>query len=88
MKARLFVIGLLVLAFVACNRLSEGSVETRWIASPELQAIDSLMWQQPDSALAVLQQFVASPQADNLDLFNGHYCQLLISEQSIKPRPS
>jgi len=45
-----------------------------------LQAIDSLMWRQPDSAFAQLRQFVASPQADSLDEFNVHYCQLLISE--------
>jgi tetratricopeptide (TPR) repeat protein len=38
------------------------------------------MWKQPDSALAQLQRFVASPAADSLDVFNGHYCQLLISE--------
>ena len=48
--------------------------------SLELSAIDSLMWRQPDSALAQLQRFVASPAADSLDVFNGHYCQLLISE--------
>ncbi len=48
--------------------------------SEELQAIDSLMWRQPDSALAQLQRFVVSPEADSLDEFNGHYCQLLISE--------
>ena len=47
---------------------------------PELAAIDSLMWKQPDSAFAVLRQFAASPNADSLDEFNGHYCQLLISE--------
>ena len=67
---------------LACNR----PVETRHgtslpsAASPQLQAIDSLMWRQPDSAFAQLRQFVASPQADSLDEFNVHYCQLLISE--------
>ena len=65
----------------ACNR----PVETQNFASlphtnPALQAIDSLMWRQPDSAFAQLRQFVASPQADSLDEFNVHYCQLLISE--------
>ena len=49
-------------------------------SSPDLAAIDSLMWLQPDSALAVLQQFAASSEADSLDEFNEHYCQLLISE--------
>ncbi|MBQ6772370.1 MAG: hypothetical protein IJP44_15510 [Bacteroidales bacterium] len=48
--------------------------------SEELSAIDSLMWRQPDSALVQLQRFVASPEADSLDGFNGHYCQMLISE--------
>ena len=47
---------------------------------PRLAAIDSLMWQQPDSALAVLVDFAASPQADSLDAFDGHYCQMLVSE--------
>jgi len=66
---------------VACNR----PVETQNFASlphtnPALQAVDSLMWRQPDSAIAQLRQFVASPQADSLDEFNVHYCQLLISE--------
>ena len=48
--------------------------------SDELSAIDSLMWRQPDSALAQLQAFCNSPEVDSLDDFNGHYCQLLISE--------
>ena len=67
------------------------SVETRFIASPndvfphrQLQAIDSLMWRQPDSALAVMLDFAASPQADSLDEFDGHYCQVLISELLFK----
>ena len=48
--------------------------------SLELFVIDSLMWRQPDSALTQLQAFCNSPEADSLDEFNGHYCQLLISE--------
>jgi hypothetical protein len=49
----LFVLALMV----ACNHLNDRSVETRrgtslpTSASPELCAIDSLMWHQPDSAL-------------------------------------
>lgn len=46
----------------------------------ELEEIDSLMWKQPDSAFARLREFAASSKADSLDVFNGHYCQLLISE--------
>ena len=52
----LFVLALMV----ACNHLNDRSVETRrgtslpTSASPELSAIDSLMWHQPDSALMCL----------------------------------
>ena len=48
--------------------------------SPKLSAIDSLMWQQPDSALAVMLEFSASSEADSLGEFEGHYCQVLIAE--------
>ncbi len=74
---------LLVIAFtVACTPSAEVAERGRSEEgpNPELSAIDSLMWRQPDSALAVLQQFAASPQADSLDELNGHYCQLLVSE--------
>ena len=82
MKAKLFVIGLFLLAFVACTSRAKDAERGRSEEgpNPELSAIDSLMWRQPDSALAVLQQFTASHKADSLDELNGHYCQLLISE--------
>ncbi len=62
-----------LLAVAACTSIEtpepvEGS-------SPELCAIDSLMWLQPDSALAVLLEYDG-----NTDGFNGHYAQLLASE--------
>ena len=68
----------------ACYTHDDGGnavVET-WRAASllPLSAIDSLMWRQPDSALLALQAFAATPEADSLDAFNGHYCQLLISE--------
>ena len=67
------------IAFAACSPSVKVSEPVEG-PSLELSAIDSLMWRQPDSALAQLQRFVASPAADSLDVFNGHYCQLLISE--------
>ena len=79
------LVHILVLAclMAACT----SPVETRHGASlptddmhPRLAAIDSLMWQQPDSALAVLLDFAGSPLADSLDAFDGHYCQMLVSE--------
>lgn len=53
-------------------------------AHAALAGIDSLMWHQPDSALTQLQAFCNSPEADSLDEFNGHYCQMLISELLFK----
>ena len=70
----------LMALIVACDPSKEKVVEPMEKPLPELAAIDSLMWKQPDSAFAVLRQFAASPNADSLDEFNGHYIQLLISE--------
>jgi tetratricopeptide (TPR) repeat protein len=76
-----------ILAMAACARPDDDLVETRratslppTTVSPELSSIDSLIWRQPDSAFALLLQFVGSPETDGLDTYNGHYCQLLISE--------
>ena len=87
-------IGLLfVLALVACSPSNDGtstSDATHYGAScpsaisPELVAVDSLMWRQPDSAFALLQAFAVSPEADSLDRFEEHYFQLLASEQLYK----
>lgn len=45
-----------------------------------LEEIDSLMWQQPDSALAVMMEFAGSTDADSRGEFEGHYCQVLVAE--------
>ena len=50
------------------------------VASRELEEIDSLMWWRADSALAVMMEFAGSEAADSLDVFEGHYCQVLIVE--------
>jgi len=76
----LHVIALMFLALMVACTPSAQVVEPAEGSSEELSAIDSLMWRQPDSAFALLKQFAESPQADSLDEFNGHYCQLLISE--------
>lgn len=69
----LLVFGLMMTACVPSHRNTP-------MASPSLSAIDSLMWRQPDSALKVMISFTESGKADSLDEFDGHYCQLLISE--------
>ena len=55
------IVFLMLLALLfACHPKQDDSVETQDLASlqpvvsKELQVIDSLMWQQPDSALALL----------------------------------
>ena len=50
------------------------------VASRALENIDSLMWWRADSALAVMLEFAGSEAADSLDVFEGHYCQVLIAE--------
>ena len=69
---------------VACSQPTKVEVPEpcRSVAGPtqELAAIDTLMWRQPDSAFAMLQEFASSAAADSLDEFNGHYCQVLIAE--------
>ena len=57
-----------------------GPPAQRGTASRTLENIDSLMWQQPDSAFAMLQEFASIAASDSLDEFNGHYCQVLIAE--------
>jgi predicted negative regulator of RcsB-dependent stress response len=49
-----------------------------------LEGIDSLMWVEADSALKVMLEFAASPDADSLGEFEGHYCQVLIAELLFK----
>ena len=83
MKKRLNVISLLflLLLFSYCGKEGKQQFEPQGSsAHTALAEIDSLMWRQPDSAFDLLLQFVGSPEADGLDTYNGHYCQLLISE--------
>lgn len=49
-------------------------------AHAALAVIDSLMWRRADSAFVLLQEFVVSPEAKELDTYDEHYCQVLISE--------
>ena len=62
-------------------RLMEGNGSS---AHAALAEIDSLMWRRADSAFVLLQEFVVSPEVEELDTFDGHYCQVLISEMLYK----
>ena len=79
-------LGLLLAVMVRCGNSPDTSAMTGTpsqsgtAALEALEEIDSLMWKQPDSALTVMLKFAASPEADSLDEFEGHYCQMLISE--------
>ena len=80
----MFLVG--IVAFSACNRL----VETRRATSlptdvsPELSAIDSLMWQRPDSALTCLLPYFDTCSRDGVHTVSTthdcHYANLLLSE--------
>ena len=50
------------------------------VAFRTLEGIDSLMWKEADSALKVMLEFAGSEAADGMDVFDGHYCQVLIAE--------
>ncbi len=56
--------------------LSEGE----GLAHEALEGIDSLMWKQADSALKVMLEFAGSDEADSMDVFEGHFCQVLVAE--------
>ena len=73
---------LIVLAMTASCNWSDVKPEEK--TCQELENIDSLMWEQPDSSFALLREFAASSKADSLNEFEGHYCQLLISELLFK----
>ena len=76
----ILLLGLLL--FTCCGKEAPKQSEARCSSESHtaLAEIDSLMWRRADSAFALLQEFVVSPEAEALDTFDGHYCQLLISE--------
>ena len=81
---RWLYIGILLMALVSCTHPAKVVEPVETPSSPALAEIDSLMWRQPDSAFAMLQEFASSAAADSLDEFNGHYCQVLIAELLFK----
>ena len=86
MKTYLHIVVLLSLMVVGCARTVDDGVE-EVVATPsllKLSAIDSLMWWRADSALAVMMEFAGSEAADSLDVFEGHYCQVLVAELLFK----
>ena len=68
---------------VACSKPAEVPEPVEG-PTQELAAIDILMWHHPDSALAVMMEFAGSEAADSLDVFEGHYCQVLVAELLFK----
>ena len=92
---RVWRIGFLALAFLAACNGNKQAPELVEGPSVELATVDSLMWQQPDSALAVLQDYlacrdamIASPETPDGDfiethamrLYDQHYAHLLLAE--------
>ena len=77
-------LGLVTMALVGCVTFPDSLSEEEKLSQDALVEIDTLMWHQPDSALAVMMEFAGSPKADSLDVFEGHYCQVLIAELLFK----
>ena len=77
-------LGLVTMALVGCVTSPDSLSEEEKLSQDALVEIDSLMWHQPDSALAVMLEFAGSAAADSLDEFNGHYCQVLVAELLFK----
>ena len=85
MKSILLHITLILLSVILLSCTHSVITPPPVSASHEALAdIDSIMWHQPDSALKVMMQFAASPEADSLNEFDGHYCQLLVAELLFK----
>ena len=84
MKPRLSII--LAFFFVAACYHPVKVVEPAETPSPELVAIDSLMWQRPDSALSVLMDYMndgckdAARHVSTDQTFDNHYAHLLLAE--------
>ena len=85
MKAKLFIIGLFLFALAACVKVPEPAVAEHGRSvegpSPELCAIDSLLWHQPDSALACLLPYFdtcieAKFCVSTATAYNRHYAQI------------
>ena len=96
MKLRDYI-GIVLMVLVAgCTPpgpLSEGERLPRSAATPSqrgttaheaLEGIDSLMWKEADSALKVMMGFAANVEADSMDTFEGHYCQVMVGELLFK----
>ncbi|MBR5082926.1 MAG: hypothetical protein IKX35_10850 [Bacteroidales bacterium] len=97
MKRRVHIGFLLaIFALVACTRSTKVvepiEIEDSRSQTPtsELATIDSLMWQQPDSALVVLMDYLDNDGRDvarrvsTNETFDNHYAQLLASELLFK----
>ena len=76
----------LMALMVACNPPKEKTMEPMAKPSVELAAIDSLMWQQPDSALMCLIPYFDTCYSDTqfcvstATAYDRHYAHLLLSE--------
>ena len=84
MKRTLYI-GLLFLCLLAsCNHNAETRQGTSPPAAyPELSAVDSLLWQQPDSALTRLIPFFDTCRDVSRNVsatYNRHYAHLLLAE--------
>ena len=90
MKSRLRHIIVLIWLSILAASCGKPDIQEDHKLSPELASIDSLMWQQPDSALVVLMDYLDNDGRDGVhtvstdETFDNHYAQLLASELLFK----
>ena len=88
MKLRVYIGIVLMVVLAGCGeglpRPAATPTQRGTTAHEALVGIDSLMWKEPDSALKVMMEFAANPKADSMDVFEGHYCQVLVAELLFK----
>ena len=80
MKRRLYIAFLFMVILAACNSNKQVPEPVEG-PSPALSAIDSLMWVQPDSALAMIVDYWnCRDVSGNVSTFDRHYAHLLLAE--------
>ena len=86
MKRFYLIIGIALLFLASCTQSTQDPEDPLWVEGPsqELSAIDSLMWQRPDSALTLLLPYFDTACRDGVHTvstaYDWHYANLLLSE--------
>ena len=75
-------IGFLIITFAACVKIPKAPEPVEEPTPTELSAVDSLMWQRPDSALAMIVDYFTGRDGVHTvsTRYDLHYAHLLLAE--------